>query len=193
MTCLSSHGIRCLAEHLRKSITIIDGVRLNSSEPPPLPSAFYLYLADNIYRILGTMANLMVGTSNLPSEIAKAVRAKSVANGPPAGLQHRDSTQSIADAQASSLADVVVKPFHGTPGARDHYRSATVKAIGHDFKNIVAFPREFIQALGKGFHNAPKLYHDRTVRTPDKVTGLKSGLKGAGKVRFSQHFNLARD
>jgi hypothetical protein len=35
--------------------------------------------------------------------------------------------------------------------------------------------------LAKGFHNAPKLYHDRTVRTPDKVTDLASGIKVAGK------------
>lgn len=35
--------------------------------------------------------------------------------------------------------------------------------------------------LAKGFHNAPKLYHDRTVRTPDKIVDAKSGLKQAGK------------
>ncbi|KAL8654646.1 MAG: hypothetical protein Q9226_003352 [Calogaya cf. arnoldii] len=35
--------------------------------------------------------------------------------------------------------------------------------------------------LARGFHNAPKLYNDRSVRQADKVTGLQSGLKAAGK------------
>ncbi|KAI9830004.1 MAG: hypothetical protein M1826_005177 [Phylliscum demangeonii] len=42
-------------------------------------------------------------------------------------------------------------------------------------------PMDFTLALAKGFHNAPKLYGDKTVRTTDKVTGLQSGLKAAGK------------
>ena len=42
-------------------------------------------------------------------------------------------------------------------------------------------PMDFTLALARGFHNAPKLYGDDTVRNPDKVTGLKSGLKTAGK------------
>ena len=42
-------------------------------------------------------------------------------------------------------------------------------------------PMDFTLALARGFHNAPKLYGDDTVRNPDKVTGFKSGLKTAGK------------
>ncbi len=36
--------------------------------------------------------------------------------------------------------------------------------------------------LARGFHNTPRLYNDRSVRHEDKVTGLQSGLKAAGKV-----------
>jgi hypothetical protein len=35
--------------------------------------------------------------------------------------------------------------------------------------------------LARGFRNAPKLYNDDTVRPPEKVTGLVSGMKVAGK------------
>ena len=42
---------------------------------------------------------------------------------------------------------------------------------------------DFTLGLARGFHNAPKLYGDESVRQADKVTGLQSGLKAAGKVR----------
>jgi hypothetical protein len=36
-------------------------------------------------------------------------------------------------------------------------------------------------AVAQGFHNAPRLYGDQTVRTPTRITGMKSGLKAAGE------------
>lgn len=36
-------------------------------------------------------------------------------------------------------------------------------------------------AIAQGFHNAPRLYGDTTVRRPVRITGMKSGLKAAGK------------
>lgn len=43
-------------------------------------------------------------------------------------------------------------------------------------------PMDFTLGLARGFHNAPKLYGDDTVRPQEKVTDLQSGLKAAGKV-----------
>ena len=43
-------------------------------------------------------------------------------------------------------------------------------------------PMDFTLSLARGFHNAPKLYGDESVRQADKVTGIQSGLKAAGKV-----------
>lgn len=42
-------------------------------------------------------------------------------------------------------------------------------------------PMDFTLALARGFHNAPKLYGDDTVRPQEKVTDFQSGLKAAGK------------
>jgi hypothetical protein len=50
--------------------------------------------------------------------------------------------------------------------------SATIKA-----------PMDITLSTAQGLHNAPKIYGDRTVREMDKVTGLGSGLKAAGKLR----------
>jgi len=39
----------------------------------------------------------------------------------------------------------------------------------------------FCLGLAKGFRNTPKLYNDDTVRPQEKVTGVYSGFKVAGK------------
>jgi hypothetical protein len=44
---------------------------------------------------------------------------------------------------------------------------------------------DFSLGLARGFHNAPKLYGDDTVRPQEKVTDFQSGLKVAGKVSIS--------
>jgi hypothetical protein len=43
-------------------------------------------------------------------------------------------------------------------------------------------PMDVTMGLSKGFHNLPKAYGDETVRRQDKVTGIQSGLRVAGKV-----------
>ena len=56
---------------------------------------------------------------------------------------------------------------------------------GRGISNIVTTgaktPMNFCLGLARGFRNAPKLYNDDTVRPQEKVTGLASGLKVAGK------------
>jgi hypothetical protein len=42
---------------------------------------------------------------------------------------------------------------------------------------IARFPMNFSLALTQGFHNAPRLYGDETVRRPPRVTGFHSGLR----------------
>ncbi|KAL5314993.1 hypothetical protein ACEPPN_017643 [Leptodophora sp. 'Broadleaf-Isolate-01'] len=42
-------------------------------------------------------------------------------------------------------------------------------------------PMDFTLGIARGFHNAPKLYGDDTVRPQEKVTDFQSGLKAAGK------------
>ena len=62
-----------------------------------------------------------------------------------------------------------------------------VKRGGKGAQRIVAAgmksPMDFTLGLARGFHNAPKLYGDDTVRPQEKVTDFQSGLKAAGKVR----------
>ncbi|KAJ9639324.1 hypothetical protein H2199_006357 [Coniosporium tulheliwenetii] len=56
-----------------------------------------------------------------------------------------------------------------------------IKGTGRMTKAIVRAPMAFTVALAQGSHNAPRLWRDTTVRPTDKITGLGSGLKAAGK------------
>ncbi|TKX25802.1 hypothetical protein C1H76_1948 [Elsinoe australis] len=57
----------------------------------------------------------------------------------------------------------------------------TSKGVGRILDASFRSPMDFTHALAKGFHNAPKLYGDETVRKSDKVTDFRSGIKAAGK------------
>ena len=43
-------------------------------------------------------------------------------------------------------------------------------------------PMDFALYVAKGFHNAPRLYGDDTVRPLRKIDGLKTGLEASGRV-----------
>ena len=57
------------------------------------------------------------------------------------------------------------------------------KSLGHIVGTGLKSPMDFTLGLARGFHNAPKLYGDESVRQGEKITGIQSGLKAAGKVR----------
>lgn len=61
----------------------------------------------------------------------------------------------------------------------------TAMQTGKGIRKIVgaglSSPMDFTMALTKGFHNAPKLYGDDTVRKPSQVTDFRSGAKAAAK------------
>ncbi len=46
---------------------------------------------------------------------------------------------------------------------------------------VVKSPMDLSLSLARCFHNAPKLYGDRTVRPVDKVSGIRNGLRVTGK------------
>ena len=58
------------------------------------------------------------------------------------------------------------------------------KGVGRIVGTGLKSPMDFTLGLARGFHNAPKLYGDESVRPADKITDFQSGLKAAGKVRI---------
>ncbi|KAJ5226776.1 UDP-glucuronosyl/UDP-glucosyltransferase [Penicillium citrinum] len=58
-------------------------------------------------------------------------------------------------------------------------------------KVIVWLPADFSLGMARGFHNAPKLYHDPTVIDAPQVVGLQSGFSAAGKeLRDGIYFSI---
>ncbi|KAL3421045.1 glycosyltransferase family 28 domain-containing protein [Phlyctema vagabunda] len=53
--------------------------------------------------------------------------------------------------------------------------------IGQTAEAIARAPMDLSIAVAQGFHNAPRLYGDTTVRRPTRITGIQSGLKAAGE------------
>lgn len=66
----------------------------------------------------------------------------------------------------------------------------TGKGISKISGSLLKSPMDLLLGVSKGFHNMPKLYGEE-VRQTDRVTGIKSGLRVAGKVNiFANPFSV---
>ena len=79
------------------------------------------------------------------------------------------------------------KRHHGNKHGRarqalSETRYQAAKSAKYALHYVLVLPTDFALSLSKGFHNAPKLYHDDTVEPVPKVIGINSGLRAAGKV-----------
>ena len=72
---------------------------------------------------------------------------------------------------------------HINPGDKRSHKAAVraEKGATAAAAATVRLPMEFTLAVARGFHNAPKLYGDDTVRTQDKIVDFKTGIAAAGK------------
>lgn len=97
------------------------------------------------------------------------------------GLPSRTSRSSSRD--RSSLDSSTSKSLTESQRISLETAVGTSKGIGRIVGAGLKSPMDFTLSLARGFHNAPRLYGDESVRHPDKVTGIQSGLRTAGKVR----------
>ena len=107
--------------------------------------------------------------------LGKAIRRSSSRSRSPSG-----------NARSLSPAYSERRPQPENEGSQMSLESAlrTGKGVGRIVGVGLKTPMDFTMSLARGFHNAPKLYGDESVRHTDKVTGIQSGLKAAGKVRL---------
>ena len=59
------------------------------------------------------------------------------------------------------------------------YVDQVAEGVSKSAHAIATAPVDLSVALAQGFHNAPRLYGDDTVRRPTRVTGIRSGLRAA--------------
>lgn len=65
--------------------------------------------------------------------------------------------------------------------AAEEYVGDVTTGFGQAASALAKAPVDLSVALAQGFHNAPRLYGDDTVRRPVRVTGIRSGLEAARK------------
>jgi hypothetical protein len=92
---------------------------------------------------------------------------------------HRSGTESPFSILRKESTPVVFDPSTMTLENAGRATKGISRIVAAGLKS----PMDFTLGIARGFHNAPKLYGDDTVRPQAKVTDLQSGLKAAGKVR----------
>lgn len=124
--------------------------------------------------LLGTLSSLVVGASEIPSDVFHALKTKLHSRHNSINKDGSSDTNSIID--SSSLASHEKHPHH------HHSRLDHAKQVASHVAEIgLSVPMDLANSLAQGFHNVPKIYQDKTVRPQENVTGMKSGLQGAGK------------
>jgi UDP:flavonoid glycosyltransferase YjiC (YdhE family) len=110
--------------------------------------------------------------------LAKANAQNIMGGGVPNGPIIEDS-QSGVKHQDTNLSNISVP--------EDWLAEEFAKEARHGFVKtgnaILKSPMYFTLAIAQGFHNAPRLYGDETVRRPPRITGFHSGLR-AGRDEF---------
>lgn len=84
----------------------------------------------------------------------------------------------VTDDDGTSFATTATENSHDAAEEIVHDIEGGLKKTGHA---LVRAPLDLSAAVAQGFHNAPRLYGDTTVRRPIRITGLHSGLKAAGR------------
>ncbi|KAI0128672.1 hypothetical protein BJ170DRAFT_340797 [Xylariales sp. AK1849] len=87
-----------------------------------------------------------------------------------------NTTQNTSNSILSTTTPGTAAPDN----AAEEYVNEVSEGIGQSGRAIAHAPVDLAMAIAQGFHNAPRLYGDDTVRRPVRVTGMKSGLKAAG-------------
>ena len=72
-----------------------------------------------------------------------------------------------------------------TDGSEENIAQELAEDTGRGFAKsgqaLAKVPMDLSLAIAQGFHNAPRLYGDTTVRKPTRITGFHSGLRATGE------------
>ncbi|KAL9631851.1 MAG: hypothetical protein Q9204_004040 [Flavoplaca sp. TL-2023a] len=142
-----------------------------------------------IMAALGAAGTGIVGVMDLQKVTYRALKSKTDQHGP-AEICSTEKQHSVIDASPDSdsikgkSASEATSSSSSRPrdqsGSQRFINTASMagrKTAGTGLKILT----DILVNTAQGFHNAPRLYNDRSVRQGDKVTDLQSGLKAAGK------------
>ncbi|KAE8407340.1 UDP-glucose,sterol transferase [Aspergillus pseudonomiae] len=109
-------------------------------------------------------------------------------------LNRSHFVENIEDIQGQPVMVEGEKRHHGNKYGRARQalsdtRYQAAKSAKYALHYVLVLPTDFALSLSKGFHNAPKLYHDDTIEPVPKVIGINSGLRAAGKELYQGMYN----
>ncbi|KIM93473.1 hypothetical protein OIDMADRAFT_65034, partial [Oidiodendron maius Zn] len=158
-------------------VTKSDEPKYNHISPPALPQ-------DDLGT--GIQGKVIVSHSNSNTHV-KLTSAQFSSDTGPADLKS-EKTTSPTEPLTSTTSNHPSIASNSTGSPRSEYRMGAgekgrirERDVAHVAEAILKFPMDLSSSIAQGFHNAPKLYGDRTVRRTDNITGLNSGVKAAGK------------
>ncbi|KAG9251540.1 uncharacterized protein F5Z01DRAFT_663045 [Emericellopsis atlantica] len=99
--------------------------------------------------------------------------------------QHEEENAQIAaqqDASRENLDTALQRSRTATTNElHGEFVDDVTEGVGLTATALAMAPVDLALALAQGFHNAPRLYGDDTVRKPIRITGIRSGLRAARK------------
>ncbi|KAI1760684.1 glycosyltransferase family 1 protein [Hypoxylon sp. FL1150] len=145
--------------------------------------------------LLGTVGDVFGGIGSVPYRLAKTSNKRAERKKRKERRRQDRQTALERDGKPATGRDNRSRPDGGsggsltaasTPGtaplqpAQEEYFNDVEEGVGKTGRALVRAPVDLSLALAQGFHNAPRLYGDETVRRPIRVTGIRSGLTAAG-------------
>ncbi|CAN8096391.1 unnamed protein product [Discula destructiva] len=159
--------------------------------------------------VAGTVGNVFAGIGGVPTKLAKSskrrlerkvrkarhksqleaanavgkTKSSENANGttaqPPSALQTAEANHNN-DREIEEPSHIALTASTTASSAQDHwYDNDVSRGALRSAGALASAPIDLSVALAQGFHNAPRLYGDDTVRRPPRVTGIRSGLRAA--------------
>jgi hypothetical protein len=132
------------------------------------------------------ISDLLTGFSDVSRGMCKSLDPRF--EKPPSASSTSSSAGDLSDPDTGSEARKEVdmqKPHQNDALAlpeKTSKRSRTTKSLSRLGVMPFKATADLTASLAQGLHNAPKLYGDKTVRPPEKITGWQSGMKAVGKV-----------
>ncbi|OJJ45897.1 hypothetical protein ASPZODRAFT_98895 [Penicilliopsis zonata CBS 506.65] len=152
---------------------------------------------------LGATARFITGLADMPFELVGITQQyhqnhqchRRKRSAPDENSRHSvDSSSSYSSSSSSSSSsalsistDISTTSEPSLPVTKATKKSRIPRWSKQMLDVLIVPPMDVTLTLSRGFHNMPRLYHDRTVKPTPKVTDVRTGLQAAGS-EFTQGF-----
>lgn len=134
--------------------------------------------------LVSTLSDTFKGVGGVPFNVAKTTKRNKLRilrKKQRDSLQNSETEDGTRDILANGLDQTDTIDRTTTADIQQAYVGDVTSGVGLTAAALAKAPVDLSVALAQGFHNAPRLYGDDTVRRPIRITGIRSGLRAARK------------